>query len=120
MSKFYLHNMTLTYMNVWDPNAKLGDLKLMDLVSGMNHEEARAAEMNKILAREQTEPLMIKVEQSNPMVVITTHNLIVNYPQLAPKYLATQEQAITHFEEMFRLLGDDNMQDFLRRWNTFP
>jgi len=24
--EFYLHNLTLTNMNVWDPNAKLGDV----------------------------------------------------------------------------------------------
>lgn len=54
MSEFYLHNMALTYMNVWDPNAKLGDLQLMDLASWMNHEEATVVEMKKILAKEQT------------------------------------------------------------------
>ena len=26
MTEFYLHNMALTDMNVWDPNARLGDL----------------------------------------------------------------------------------------------
>ena len=26
MSEFYLHNMDLTYINVWDPNVKLADL----------------------------------------------------------------------------------------------
>jgi len=44
--------MALTYLNVWDPNAKLGDLQMMALASWMNHEEARVAEMKKILARE--------------------------------------------------------------------
>ncbi len=58
---------------------------------------------------------MIRVEQSNPMAIINTHNLIANDPQLSPRYLATQEKAITHFEDMFKLLGDDNMQDFQRR-----
>jgi len=52
MSDFYFHNMDLTNMNVWDPNAKLGDLQLMALASWMNHEESRAEEMKKILARE--------------------------------------------------------------------
>lgn len=33
MAKFYLHNMALTDMNVWDPNAKLGDLQLIILTS---------------------------------------------------------------------------------------
>jgi len=50
MSEFYLHNMALTNMNVWDPNAKLGDLQLMALASWMDHEEEGAAEMKKILA----------------------------------------------------------------------
>ena len=54
------------------------------------------------------------------MVVITTHNLIANDPKLAPRYLAAQEQAITHFEDMFRLLGDDSMQAFQWGWNTLP
>jgi len=54
------------------------------------------------------------------MALISTHNLIANDHQLAPNYLAAQEQAITHFEDMFKLLGDDNMQAYLRSWNTFP
>ena len=29
MAKLFLHNMALTDMNVWDPNAKLEDLQLM-------------------------------------------------------------------------------------------
>ena len=62
MSKFNLHNMTLMDMNVWDPNAELGDLQLMALASWMNHEESRAAEMKKISAREKIEPLMIRDE----------------------------------------------------------
>ena len=62
MSKFYLRNVALIDMNVWDPNAKLGDLHLMALASWMNHGELKATEMKKILAREQTEPFMIRVE----------------------------------------------------------
>jgi len=54
------------------------------------------------------------------MAIISTHNLISNDPQLAPRYLSAQEQAITLFEDMFRLLGDDNMQAFQRRWNNLP
>ena len=63
---------------------------------------------------------MIRVEQSNPMAVIIKYNLIANDPQLAPMYLATQEKATTHFEDMFKLLGDDGMQAYQKRWNTFP
>ena len=92
----------------------------MDLASWMNHEEARATEMKKIMAREETKPLMIRAEQSNPMVVINTHNLIANDSQLAPRYLVAQEKTITHSKDMFRLLGDDNMQAVQRKWNNFP
>jgi len=52
MDEFYLHNMALTDMNVWDPNPELGDLKLMALASWMNYEESRATEMKIILVRE--------------------------------------------------------------------
>ena len=54
------------------------------------------------------------------MALISTHNLIANDPRLAPRYLAAQEQAISHFEDMFRLLGDDSICACLRRWNTLP
>ena len=37
MVEFYLHNMALTDLNVWDPNANLGDLQLMAMASWMNH-----------------------------------------------------------------------------------
>ena len=43
IAEFYLHNMALTDMNAWDPNARLGDLQLMAMASWMNHEELRAA-----------------------------------------------------------------------------
>jgi len=91
----------------------------MALASWMNNKESRAAKMKKILAREQTEPLMIKVEQLDHMALINTHNLITNDPHLAPRYLAAQEQAISHFEDMFRLLWDDITHACLRRWNIF-
>ena len=42
MAKFYVHNMAITDLNVWDPNAKLRDLQLMAMASWMNHEELRA------------------------------------------------------------------------------
>ena len=63
---------------------------------------------------------MIRVKQYNLMAVISTHNLIANDPKLAPRYLVAQEQVVTHFEHMFRLLGDDSMQAFQMRWNTLP
>lgn len=54
------------------------------------------------------------------MAVISTHNIIANDPRLAPRYLSVQEQAVTHFEDMLRLLGDDSQQAYQRRWNTLP
>lgn len=42
IAEFYLHNMFLIDMNVWDPNATLGDLQLMAMASWMRHEELRA------------------------------------------------------------------------------
>jgi len=120
MAEFYLHNMALTDMSVWNPNAKLGDLQLMALASWMNHEESRATEMKRILVREHNEHLFIKAEQSNPNALINTHNLISNDPHLAPRYLVAQEQAILHFEDIFKLLGDDSIYAYFRRWNTLP
>ena len=63
MAEFYLHNMALLDMNVWDPNSALADLQLMALASEMNHEESRDAEMKIILAKEQNEPLFIRAKQ---------------------------------------------------------
>ena len=72
-TKFYFHNMALTDMNVWDPNARLGDLQLVAMESWMNHEELRAAEIRKLMIKEQNEPLMIRVEPSGSMALISTH-----------------------------------------------
>jgi len=82
MEKFYLHNMALTDMNVWDPNYRLGDLQLMAMASWMNHEELRAIEVKRLMIREKKEPLMIKVEPSDPMALIRTHQLLANNPQI--------------------------------------
>ena len=57
MAEFYLHNVALTSMNIWDPYEDLGYLQLMVSASWMNHEKSRAAEMKIILAREKNEPL---------------------------------------------------------------
>ncbi len=75
-------------------------------------------EMKKVMEKEETKPLMIIVEQSNPMAIINTHNLIANDPKLAPRYLVVEEPEVTHFEYMFKLLGDDSQQAYQRRRNT--
>ena len=75
--------------------------------------------MKRVLEREEEEPLFIREEQSNPMVVVGTHKLVANDPKFAPRYLYVQEQVVT-VEDIFRLLGDDSQQAFQRRWNTLP
>ena len=45
LAEFYMHNLILIDMNVWDSNANFGDLQLLYLASWMNHEEARAEEV---------------------------------------------------------------------------
>lgn len=57
--------MALTNLNVWDPNAKLGDLQQIALASWMSHEEARAKEVKGVLEREERDPLYIRVEHIN-------------------------------------------------------
>ena len=120
MVELYLHNMALIEMNVWDPNARLGDLQLMAMASWVNHEELRVAEIRRLMIKEKNEPLMIIVEPSNPMALINTHNLLANNPQISPRYISDQAQDIVHFEDMERLLGDDCVHTCMRRWNTLP
>lgn len=73
IAKFYLHNMALIDMKLWDPNARLGDLQLMAMASWMNHEEKRATEIKRLMAKEKNEPLMIRAEPSDPMALISVH-----------------------------------------------
>lgn len=120
IAEFYLHNMALIDMNVWDPNARLGDLQLMAMESWMNHEALRVAEIRKLMIKEKNEPLMIRAEPSDSMALISTHQLLANNSQIAPKYINDQAQAIAHFEDMERLLGDECIHACMRRWNTLP
>ena len=120
IAKFYLHNMALTDMNLLDPNAGLGDLQLMAMASWMNHEEKRATEIKNLMIKKQNEPLMIRAELSDPMALISTFHLLANNPQIAPKYINDQAQAIAQFEDMERLLGDDCIHACMMRWNRLP
>ena len=112
--------MALIDMNVWDPNAKLGDLQLMAMASWMNHEELRATEIRRLIIKEHNKPLMIRAEPSDPMELISTHNLLANNPQIAPRYISDHAQAIAHFEDMQRPLRDYCVHACMRRWNTLP
>jgi len=95
--ELYLQNLALTYLNVLDPNPKLGDLQLMALASWMSNEDTRVKEVKRVLEREEIYPLYIRAEHINSITVISTHNLITNDPHLAPRCLSTQEQVVTHF-----------------------
>jgi len=118
LSKFYLHNLALPNMNLWDPNATLGDVQLMAMPSWLNHEEKRAAEIRNIMNRELSEPLMIRSEPEDPSALIYSHQHLTNNPQVLPDYIERQAQAIAHFEDMERLLGDNFIHACTRRWNT--
>lgn len=105
--EFYLHNLALPNMNSWDPNTVVGDVQLMAMASWMNHEEKRAEEVRNIMSRELSEPLMIRVESQDPSAVISAHQHLANNPQDLPEYIEQQAQAIAHFDDMERLLGDN-------------
>jgi len=118
LSEFYLHNLALPNMNLWDPNATLGDVKLMAMASWLNHEEKRAAKIQDIMNRELSEPLMIRVEPEDPSALIYAHQHLANNPQVLLDYIQRQAQAIARFENMERLLGDNCIHACTRRWNT--
>ena len=120
IAQFYLHNMALTDMNLWDPHTRLMDLQLMAMASWMNQEEKKAIEIKKLIAKEKNEPLMIRAEPSDPMALISVHQLLANNPRSAPKYINEQAQDIANFEDMARLFGEDCIHACMRRWNTLP
>jgi len=49
LNEFYMHNLTLTNMNIWDHSEKLGDMQPMALASWMTHDEARVDEEKKVM-----------------------------------------------------------------------
>jgi len=120
LTEFYLQNMALTDMNLWDPNVALGDLHLMAMASWMNHEEKRAMKIQKIMAKKLSEPLIIRAKPVEPLALIYAHRHLATIPQVLPDYIDKQAHAIAHFEDMERLFGDDSLHACMTRWNTFP
>lgn len=118
--EFYLYNMALTEMNLWDPNAALGDFQLMAMESWMNHEEKRAVEIQEMMEKELSEPLIIRGEPAEPLDLIYAHQHLAANPQVLLVYVDKQAHAIAHFEDMERLFGDDCIHACMRRWNTLP
>lgn len=105
-----MHNITLTNMEFWDANSRLGDMQLMELASWLTHEGTRVEEVKRVMSKEESKPLYIRENLVSHKVVISNRILISNDPQLAPQYMETKEQAILHFEDTFRLLGIESLQ----------
>ena len=118
LAEFYLHNLVLPNVTSWDPNTVLGDMQLMAFASWLNHEDKRAAEFKEVMNRELHEPLLIRAEPGDPTALILAHQHLSTNPQALSKYMDQQAQAIAHFEDMERLLGDNCVQACTRRWNT--
>lgn len=104
-----MHNLILSYMNIWDPNVMLGDMQMMALSSWMTHEEVKD-EVKKVMEKEEKESVYMRAEKISPMFFINNHSIISNDVDLAPKYHATQEQVISHFEDTLRRLGTESQK----------
>ena len=90
----------------------------MAMASWLSHEEKRAVEIQKIMAKELSEPLMIRAEPAKTLDLIYAHQHLAANPQFSPDYVDRQAQTIAHFEDMERLFGDDYLHAYMRRWNT--
>jgi len=82
--EFYMHNLILTDVKLYDPNYRMVDVQLMALASWMTHEEARVEETKRAMSREIDETLLIRAELRAPHIVINNHRLIFEDPKLEP------------------------------------
>lgn len=62
---------------------------------------------------------MIKAEPDDPSV-ISSHQHLANSSQDTLEYIEQQAQAIAHFDDMERMLGENCLQAYTRQWNTLP
>jgi len=92
----------------------------MAMASWMHHEEKKVVETQKIMAKELSEPLMIRVEPVEPLALIYAHQYLAANLQVLLNYVDNQAQAIAHFKDMERLFGVDCLHAYMRRWNTLP
>ena len=118
LAEFYLHNLALPNEVSWDPNTALGDMQLMAFASWLNHEDQRAAEAKSVMNREMSEPLFIRAEPEDPVALISAHQQLAIDPTASLRFMDQQAQAIAHFEDMERLLGESAAQACAHRWNT--
>jgi len=56
----------------------------------LSHEEKRVVEIQKIMAKELSEPLMIRAEPAEPLAFIYAHQHLVVNPQVLPDYVDRQ------------------------------
>lgn len=70
------------------------------------------------MARELSEPLMIKAEPKDPSTLIYSLQYLADNPHIASDYVERQAQAIPNFEDMERVFGDNFIHACTRRWNT--
>ena len=68
--------------------------------------------------REVSEPLFIRPEVEDPVALISAHQQLATDPTASLRFMDQQAQAIAHFEDMERLLGETVAQACTRRWNT--
>lgn len=90
----------------------------MAMASWLNHEEKRAAKIREVMVRELSEPLMIRAELEDLSALVYAHQHLANNPRALPEYIERQAQAIVHFEDMERPLGENYIHACTRRWNT--
>jgi len=90
----------------------------MAMASWLSHEEKRVVEIQKIMTRELSEPLMIREEPEDPSTLIYAHQHLADDPHIKLDYVERKAQAIAHFEDMERLFGDNYLHACTRRWNT--
>ena len=84
----------------------------MAMASWMDHKEKRAVEVRSVRGKELNEPLMIRVELDDPSTVIITHHHLANSPKDLHGYIEQQAQAIAHFKDMERLLGENYLHAY--------
>lgn len=92
-------------MNIWEPNKRMEDVKLLALASWLTHEEAKNYEIKRVMYREVNEPLWIIIELRGTHLVTSNHNIIFKDPGLVETYMEKQKHEILHFVDTFKLLA---------------
>ena len=70
------------------------------------------------MSREVREPLYIRAEPEDPDALISARQQWSNDPTASLRFMDQQAQAIAHFEDMDRLLGETAAHACARRWHT--